>query len=1424
MDPDPPDPGTVSPPQYSLEEDIARAEVVFDEPETFLDPPGSSYPPPLSRASPLSVAVASPIAIDVAMTGTPSGAGMTAASATPPIKRASPRLSPRVRAQVQSAVASGPNPRVLDGTLTPEAHSPVHAAVGTVHDQVAPGRNLRPKRALRAMTALKQQAKRRKKSTNVAAGVTMPVQRAMARRNSVNPNGDIEILYRPDDNEMSLATRNMREVLASIPGFSLSKVRKKVSKKLSASAALQLVREGNIDLESPDSILGQVNLRTLLNKGTFQKLPPLYQYRLMHLLPKVDTIVDPKSHSLRLSHSSLNNEFFAKACQEWREALCKGELTPDTVQRSKLETERERSKLDPWKVKHFEPIWGCRNEYDTSTDLLLVPGFEHLLEKSDTPAPSTSSRSSSTSTKRPSMSSSGDGTSASDFVDEVDSSVNKVVEIVQDACSAVKKPRLESVVLEEVAIESEIQPTPVPSHSETPDQSSLDLVPSSDLELGEEFVSQLGDHTVEIPQDETVGTVIEEPVIEDHILDDDASTPATIIDDNASVHSSYSIPPFAPETPPSSFEMLPVSTTVVSRSGGVVIAPLPASSGNGTPDSPFLSLSSRSSTPEFPNPESVSSVTLTPIIQASSPTATALDDHPPMNAPSKALVPAQRSVSISLGSLSPNSVSKELGLKIPMSEVDPSVLPKSISKMVKTVSNTRPTTIINKFRQPEGGVNLERSYEICKAAVQKSMDSQLRPSIAPNIVRVSAPPTSVMNFGPVVVSANVQNGTRNIRPAHVIRGLRPLVPMTHQMVVSSTNSGTVQSGNQIRLHLPTIQTAQMLPRPASAGGKTVGTLASIPSVMVSQTPGGSVSTVGSPLEMANQPPPRASSAPVPGTFVVVSSSNGTQQHQQLVRLSSGSQALSSPVMSANNTMERVLLRNSSSPNGSHVVIRKLSPGSSPPPSRLIPVTSVANFGNRVTIRPTHSNQHYPISHHQVVLQSSRQGTPVTTLTPTSIVSKPNTPLPTTLSLPQEPLSSAQLSFTTSIAPSTQSTDVFQKPLPVSVSGGVKTIYVPKSQFNHHHHPTGTVILQQHSPQPQQPQQQQQQHQQPPPQQQIYQPQQQQPQQSVQVHHPISNAVNSGTPLPTQFQLPMQPVPITSPEMIHELTSAQSPRTAPSSPISLSGVTISPAPSSGGDSHRPTPTGSATPSPTASNHGQQQQQFVFKGPIGNLQGKVLVVQNSNGQFIAVPTSQIPNNSKITVINSMSRSQSQSPAMVQMLPPRASSAPPVNENNKLIAISRPSSVDIVNLPTVPISQSSIQIEPVLSRQSMMPMHPPVMEVNPFPTTIRSTESPLTYAKVIPTPISNGVHTSIRSGSTPTRVTVTKIANPRSSNKGGSQIMLKSHGVPLLPKPPSDPMGQSPVACNVKAMIICKQCGAFCHNDCIGPAKVCVSCLIR
>nr|CAD7397832.1 unnamed protein product [Timema cristinae] len=37
-------------------------------------------------------------------------------------------------------------------------------------------------------------------------------------------------------------------------------------------------------------------------------------------------------------------------------------------------------------------------------------------------------------------------------------------------------------------------------------------------------------------------------------------------------------------------------------------------------------------------------------------------------------------------------------------------------------------------------------------------------------------------------------------------------------------------------------------------------------------------------------------------------------------------------------------------------------------------------------------------------------------------------------------------------------------------------------------------------------------------------------------------------------------------------------------------------------------------------------------------------------------------------------------------------------------------------------------------------------------------------------------------------------------------------------------SPCACNLNAMIMCKKCGAFCHDDCISPARLCYTCLIR
>ncbi|CAL1526940.1 unnamed protein product, partial [Lymnaea stagnalis] len=62
--------------------------------------------------------------------------------------------------------------------------------------------------------------------------------------------------------------------------------------------------------------------------------------------------------NLRLSTTALNNEFFAKACMEWKDRLSEGEFTTENQQRLKLDEEKEENKMEEWKAKHFEPVWG----------------------------------------------------------------------------------------------------------------------------------------------------------------------------------------------------------------------------------------------------------------------------------------------------------------------------------------------------------------------------------------------------------------------------------------------------------------------------------------------------------------------------------------------------------------------------------------------------------------------------------------------------------------------------------------------------------------------------------------------------------------------------------------------------------------------------------------------------------------------------------------------------------------------------------------------------------------------------------------------------------------------------------------------------------------------------------------------------------
>ncbi|KAA0199213.1 hypothetical protein HAZT_HAZT010077 [Hyalella azteca] len=84
---------------------------------------------------------------------------------------------------------------------------------------------------------------------------------------------------------LTAAPSTMQDYLAAIPGF---KPRKKSGRKLSTAAQLAQSKEGNIDLETPDSILCGVNLRPTLNNHTFTLLSPEQQARLMPLMPQLD--------------------------------------------------------------------------------------------------------------------------------------------------------------------------------------------------------------------------------------------------------------------------------------------------------------------------------------------------------------------------------------------------------------------------------------------------------------------------------------------------------------------------------------------------------------------------------------------------------------------------------------------------------------------------------------------------------------------------------------------------------------------------------------------------------------------------------------------------------------------------------------------------------------------------------------------------------------------------------------------------------------------------------------------------------------------------------------------------------------------------------------------------------------------------------
>ncbi|XP_056332559.1 putative Polycomb group protein ASXL2 isoform X2 [Danio aesculapii] len=152
---------------------------------------------------------------------------------------------------------------------------------------------------------------------------------------------------------------------------------RKVSQRSSRLSARQLRRSRcEIDVETPDSILVNTNLRALINKHTFSLLPTDCQQKLLKMLPEVDQQASMDG-ALKVTSSALNNEFFTSAAQSWKERLSEGEFTPELRLRMRQEIEKEK-KVDLWKEQFFESYYGehsglCIEESKELTEAKELP-------------------------------------------------------------------------------------------------------------------------------------------------------------------------------------------------------------------------------------------------------------------------------------------------------------------------------------------------------------------------------------------------------------------------------------------------------------------------------------------------------------------------------------------------------------------------------------------------------------------------------------------------------------------------------------------------------------------------------------------------------------------------------------------------------------------------------------------------------------------------------------------------------------------------------------------------------------------------------------------------------------------------------------------------------------------------------------------
>jgi additional sex combs-like protein len=266
-------------------------------------------------------------------------------------------------------------------------------------------------------------------------------------------------------------------------------------------------------------------------------------------------------------------------------------------------------------------------------------------------------------------------------------------------------------------------------------------------------------------------------------------------------------------------------------------------------------------------------------------------------------------------------------------------------------------------------------------------------------------------------------------------------------------------------------------------------------------------------------------------------------------------------------------------------------------------------------------------------------------------------------------------------------------------------------------------------------------------------------------------------------------------------------------------------------------------------------------------RVVSVPGSNARFLipsGVSTTAVGNSSIVQILNSAPGSNLVT--MQSLQPSRASSAPPQNDINptsvQVQAVSRSASVGLGN-NRVEAGTSQQHLQYLLQQQHQNQQRQKIVRVQQTvfgeastsqSKAVDSTPTPEASSTegaspvVQQTSIIAGTESSSNKSAQSSVATVSRVI-VSSANQLVSQIKKEAqlgktltNQASVVTVPSSTGNGTTKIvlptailtsalaggenancACSLKAMIMCKKCGAFCHHDCIGPSKLCVTCLI-